>query len=276
MRRQKVKLYVLLALVLLLLGIAAFAPYLVPFDPYEQNLSQALQAPGGSHLLGTDRYGRDMLSRVIMGSQTTIYSALLLVAVITVTGTSVGLFCGWRGGKLDSLIMRISDIFLAFPGMVFAIAVAGVLGGGILNAVIALACISWPKFARLARSQVLMIKDAPFVAAARLAGSGGTKIVFRHILPNILGPVLVTATLDIGTMMMEIAGLSFLGLGAKPPIAEWGSMMSSGRSMLQTSPWVILAPGCAIFVTVMLFNLLGDTVRDVMDPRQSVQHVERR
>lgn len=276
MRRQKVKLYVLLALVLLLLGIAAFAPYLVPFDPYEQNLSQALQAPGGSHLLGTDRYGRDMLSRVIMGSQTTIYSALLLVAVITVTGTSVGLFCGWRGGKLDSLIMRISDIFLAFPGMVFAIAVAGVLGGGILNAVIALACISWPKFARLARSQVLMIKDAPFLAAARLAGSGGTKIVFRHILPNILGPVLVTATLDIGTMMMEIAGLSFLGLGAKPPIAEWGSMMSSGRSMLQTSPWVILAPGCAIFVTVMLFNLLGDTVRDVMDPRQSVQHVERR
>lgn len=276
MRRQKVKLYVLLALVLLLLGIAAFAPYLVPFDPYEQNLSQALQAPGGSHLLGTDRYGRDMLSRVIMGSQTTIYSALLLVAVITVTGTSVGLFCGWRGGKLDSLIMRISDIFLAFPGMVFAIAVAGVLGGGILNAVIALACISWPKFARLARSQVLMIKDAPFLAAARLAGSGGTKIVFRHILPNILGPVLVTATLDIGTMMMEIAGLSFLGLGAMPPIAEWGSMMSSGRSMLQTSPWVILAPGCAIFVTVMLFNLLGDTVRDVMDPRQSVQHVERR
>ncbi|MSA01857.1 ABC transporter permease subunit [Lactonifactor sp. BIOML-A3] len=276
MSRQKVKLYVLLALVLLLLGIAAFAPYLVPFDPYEQNLSQALQAPGGSHLLGTDRYGRDMLSRVIMGSQTTIYSALLLVAVITVTGTSVGLFCGWRGGKLDSLIMRISDIFLAFPGMVFAIAVAGVLGGGILNAVIALACISWPKFARLARSQVLMIKDAPFLAAARLSGSGGTKIVFRHILPNILGPVLVTATLDIGTMMMEIAGLSFLGLGAMPPIAEWGSMMSSGRSMLQTSPWVILAPGCAIFVTVMLFNLLGDTVRDVMDPRQSVQHVERR
>ena len=276
MRRQIVKLYVLLALVLLLLGIAAFAPYLVPFDPYEQNLSQALQAPGGSHLLGTDRYGRDMLSRVIMGSQTTIYSALLLVAVITVTGTSVGLFCGWRGGKLDSLIMRISDIFLAFPGMVFAIAVAGVLGGGILNAVIALACISWPKFARLARSQVLMIKDAPFLAAARLSGSGGTKIVFRHILPNILGPVLVTATLDIGTMMMEIAGLSFLGLGAMPPIAEWGSMMSSGRSMLQTSPWVILAPGCAIFVTVMLFNLLGDTVRDVMDPRQSVQHVERR
>ena len=276
MRRQKVKLYVLLALVLLLLGIAAFAPYLVPFDPYEQNLSQALQAPGGSHLLGTDRYGRDMLSRVIMGSQPTIYSALLLVAVITVTGTSVGLFCGWRGGKLDSFIMRISDIFLAFPGMVFAIAVAGVLGGGILNAVIALACISWPKFARLARSQVLMIKDAPFLAAARLSGSGGTKIVFRHILPNILGPVLVTATLDIGTMMMEIAGLSFLGLGAMPPIAEWGSMMSSGRSMLQTSPWVILAPGCAIFVTVMLFNLLGDTVRDVMDPRQSVQHVERR
>lgn len=271
MRKQRIKLGILLLLVLILLGIAAFAPHLVPYDPYEQNLSQALQPPGGDHLLGTDRYGRDMLSRVIMGSQTTIYSALLLVGVITVVGTVVGVFCGYRGGKLDALIMRISDIFLAFPGMVFAIAVAGVLGGGIMNAVVALACISWPKYARIARSQVMTIKDAPFIAAARLSGSGGIKIVAVHILPNILGPILVTAALDIGTMMMEIAGLSFLGLGAMPPIAEWGSMMSNGRSMLQTSPWVILAPGCAIFLSVMLFNLLGDTVRDVLDPRQAAQ-----
>jgi peptide/nickel transport system permease protein len=271
MRKQRIKLGILLLLVLILLGIAAFAPHLVPYDPYEQNLSQALQPPGGDHLLGTDRYGRDMLSRVIMGSQTTIYSALLLVGVITVVGTVVGVFCGYRGGKLDALIMRISDIFLAFPGMVFAIAVAGVLGGGIMNAVVALACISWPKFARIARSQVMTIKDAPFIAAARLSGSGGSKIVAVHILPNILGPILVTAALDIGTMMMEIAGLSFLGLGAMPPVAEWGSMMSNGRSMLQTSPWVILAPGCAIFLSVMLFNLLGDTVRDVLDPRQAAQ-----
>ena len=140
-----------------------------------------------------------------------------------------------------------------------------------MNAVAALACISWPKFARIARSQVMTIKGAPYIAAAKLSGCGSFQIVVRHILPNIAGPIIVTAVLDIGTMMMEIAGLSFLGLGAKPPIAEWGSMMSNGRSMLQTSPWVILAPGFAIFITVMLFNLLGDTVRDVLDPRQSVR-----
>jgi len=137
-----------------------------------------------------------------------------------------------------------------------------------MNAVVALACISWPKFARIARSQVMTMKDMPYIAAAKLSGSGTGKIMIKHILPNIAGPVIVTAVLDIGTMMMEIAGLSFLGLGAMPPIAEWGSMMSSGRSMLQTSPWVILAPGFAIFMTVMLFNLLGDTVRDILDPRQ--------
>ena len=267
----KQKLMVLSVLVLLLLLISAFASYLVPYDPYAQDLNNALQAPNAAHILGTDRYGRDMLSRVIMGSRTTIYSSLLLVVIITVTGTAVGIFCGYHGGKADAFVMRISDIFLAFPGMVFAIAVASVTGGGIMNAVAALACISWPKFARIARSQVMTIKGAPYIAAAKLSGCGSFQIVVRHILPNIAGPIIVTAVLDIGTMMMEIAGLSFLGLGAKPPIAEWGSMLSNGRSMLQTSPWVILAPGFAIFITVMLFNLLGDTVRDVLDPRQSVR-----
>lgn len=247
---------------------AVFAPYLVPYDPYEQDLGSALLPPGGAHLLGTDRYGRDMLSRVIMGSQSTIFSALLLVAVITVIGSAVGIFCGCHGGKLDSFLMRLSDIFLAFPGMVFAIAVASVMSGGILNAVAALACISWPKYARIARSQVMSIKTMPFIAAAKLSGSGTFQIIFKHIVPNIAGPIVVTAVLDIGTMIMEIAGLSFLGLGATPPTAEWGSMMSNGRSMLQTSPWVILAPGAAIFLTVMIFNLAGDTVRDLLDPRQ--------
>ena len=264
----KLKFTILFIVVLLLLVGAACAPFLVPLDPYVQDLNHALQPPDSVHLLGTDRFGRDLLSRVIMGSRTTIYSSLLLVIIITVVGTAVGVFCGYHGGKTDSVIMRISDIFLAFPGMVFAIAVAGVWGGGVMNAVAALACISWPKFARIARSQVMTMKDMPYIAAAKLSGSGTGKIMIKHILPNIAGPVIVTAVLDIGTMMMEIAGLSFLGLGAMPPIAEWGSMMSSSRSMLQTSPWVILAPGFAIFMTVMLFNLLGDTVRDILDPRQ--------
>ena len=265
----KIKLAVYGALTLLLILVAVFAPYITPYDPYEQDLGNALLAPCREYLLGTDRYGRDMLSRVIMGARSSISSAVLLVVIITVAGSIVGILCGYCQGKLDSFLMRLSDIFLAFPGMVFASAAASVMSGGIMNAVAALAFISWPKYARIARSQVLTIKNASYISAARLAGSGTGKIILKHIVPNIAGPVIVTAVLDIGTMMMEIAGLSFLGLGATPPTAEWGSMMSNGRSMLQTSPWVILAPGCAIFLTVMVFNLLGDTVRDILDPRQS-------
>ena len=252
--------------VLLLLG-SIFSEYLTPYDPYIQNLDAAKQAPSMAHLLGTDRYGRDMLSRVIIGSRTSIYSTLLLVAIITVIGTGVGLVCGWRGGWTDTVLMRISDMFLAFPGLVFAMAVAGVLGGGLQNAIIALAAISWPKYARIARSQTLAIKETPFLKAARLSGSGTLKIIFKHILPNIMGPILVTSMLDIGTMMMELAGLSFLGLGAKPPIAEWGSMMSDTRGLLTSAPWITLSPGLAIFISVMVFNLLGDTIRDYADPK---------
>lgn len=261
------KFYVLSFLIVMLLLITAFASKLVPYDPYAQDLSKALKPPSYMHWLGTDRYGRDMLSRVMIGGQTTIFTTLLLVSIISTFGTLIGIICGYRGGKTDAFIMRISDIFLAFPGMVFAIAVAGILGGGIMNAVFALACISWPKYARLARGQVILIRNMPYIAAARLSGSRSSKIIYKHILPNIAGAVLVTATLDIGTMIMELAGLSFLGLGAMPPIPEWGAMMSNGRSMIQTSPWVILSPGCAIFITIMLFNLLGDTVRDLLDPK---------
>ena len=210
-----------------------------------------------------------MLSRVIVGSKTSIYSTLLLVVGITVIGTIVGIICGWNGKKLDTILMRISDIFLAFPGLVFALAVAAVMGGGVQNAVIALGAISWPKYARIARSQTLAQKESLYMRAAILSGCSTGKLILKHILPNITGPILVTAMLDIGTMMMELAGLSFLGLGAKPPVAEWGSMMSSGRSMLQTYPWIVLSPGLAIFVSVVIFNLLGDTIRDYMDPKNS-------
>ncbi len=266
--RTKLKLAVYGTLTILIILIAVFAPYITPYDPYKQDLGNALLPPCREYLLGTDRYGRDMLSRVIMGARYSVSSAVLLVVIITFAGSAVGTICGYHGGKLDAFLMRVSDIFLAFPGMVFAIAAASVMKGGILNAVVALGFISWPKYARIARSQVMAIKNAPYIDAARLAGSGPLKIILKHIIPNIAGPVLVTAVLDIGTMVMEIAGLSFLGLGAVPLTPEWGSMMSNGRSMLQTSPWVILAPGCGIFITVMVFNLLGDTVRDVLDPRQ--------
>ena len=262
------KLVVFAALAVLLVLAALFAEYLCPYDPYAQNLREALQAPSGAHLLGTDRYGRDMLSRVIMGGQSSIASTLVCVAVVTVIGTAVGVISGWRGGALDTLLMRTSDVFLAFPGLVFALAVAGVLGGGIQNAVIALCAIGWPKFARIARSQTLAVRDASFIQAARMQGTKGLALIARHVLPNIAGPIVVCAVLDIGTMMMELAGLSYLGLGAQPPMAEWGSMMSDGRSMLQTAPWCVLAPGLAIFVTVLVFNLLGDTLRDYLDPKK--------
>ena len=262
---KKLIVFTILAVVLILISI--FADRLCPYDPYEQDLALSYNGPSIAHLMGTDAYGRDMFSRVIIGARASILSTLTLVVIITVFGTVVGVICGYFGGKVDLVVMRISDFFLAFPGLVFALAVAALLGGGIINAVIALAVISWPKYSRVARSQTLSVKSLSFIQAAKLAGDKPYQIIFRHILPNIFGPILVTSMLDIGTMMMELAGLSFLGLGAQPPIAEWGSMMSNGRSMLQTYPWVVLSPGMAIFISVVVFNLLGDTVRDYLDPK---------
>ncbi len=275
-RKQKVKrsnnklrLYFFLGLAAVLLLVTFFADKIAPYDPYLQNYDISFQPPSAEHLMGTDRYGRDLFSRVLVGGQVSIFSTLTLVAIISVFGTVVGVSCGYFGGRLDAVVMRISDVCLAFPGLVFALAVAALLNGGIVNAVIALAVISWPKYSRVARSQTLAQKSSPYIHAALLAGDTPMQVISRHILPNILGPVLVTAMLDIGTMMMELAGLSFLNLGAQPPTAEWGNMMSSGRSMLQIYPWIVLSPGFAIFITVVTFNLLGDTVRDYMDPKNS-------
>ncbi len=257
--------YLMLAGTIIL--IAVFAPCLTPFDPYEQDLSRALTAPNEVNLLGTDRYGRDVLSRVIVGSQTTLCASLLLLLTIVTVGSAIGATAGLMGGRLDVFLMRMSDVFLAFPQMVFAIAAAGALGGGLFNAALALALIGWTKYARLARGLVLTIREMPYIASARMAGASSTEILIDHVLPNIAGPILVTAALDLGTIIMELAGLSFLGLGAMPPTAEWGAMMNNGRSMLQTAPWVILSPGAAIFLTVAIFNLLGDKLRDVLDPK---------
>ena len=267
--RTTLKLGFFLILVAGLLFVACFGQYIVPYDPYAQDLSNALQPPSGSHLLGTDRYGRDLFSRIIIGAQTTVFSALALVAGITIVGTVIGVICGYVGGWIDSLIMRISDIFLAFPEMVFAIAIAGVLNGGIWSAAIAVGLIAWPRYARVARSQVLAMKNHQYMNAAKLMGTRWYKVILKHIMPNILGPIVVTAALDVGAMIMNLAGFSYLGLGVVPPTPEWGSMMSEGRSMLQTSPWIVLAPGLAIFITVIIFNLLGDTVRDILDPKQT-------
>ena len=266
-KNNKIRLILFSSLAVLLVLIAIFGEHLCPYDPYLQDLRNAKAAPSLAHIFGTDRYGRDMLSRLIVGAKASILSTLLLVSVITIIGTIIGIICGWSGNRLDTLLMRISDIFLAFPGLVFALALAAVLGGGIHNAVIALAAISWPKYARIARSQTLSQKDSLYLDAARISGCSTFTLIMRHILPNIFGPILVTAMLDIGSMMMELAGLSFLGLGAKPPVAEWGSMMSDARNLLTTQPWVTLSPGFAIFLSVAVFNLLGDSIRDWLDPK---------
>ena len=275
-RRQKIRknhskarLIVFLLMAAALLLAAVFAEHICPYDPNAQDTSISLHPPSLAHPAGTDQFGRDMLSRIIMGLQTSILSTLTLVVIITVVGTIVGILSGFYGGILDAVVMRVSDVCLAFPGLVFALAIAALLNGGLYNAVFALAVISWPKYARISRSQTLAQKSTNYIAAARLAGNHSLQIIIKHILPNSVGPILVTAMLDIGTMLMELAGLSFLGLGAQPPTAELGNMMSGGRSMLQTYPWVVLGPGIAIFVVVVVFNLLGDTVRDYLDPRNS-------
>lgn len=255
-------------LAVLVVAVAVLAGVVAPYDPYAQDLSQALLAPSADHLAGTDRYGRDLFSRILVGAQLSLISTFSLVIIVSVLGTAVGMVAGMRGGKLDTVLMRTSDVFLAFPGLVFALAVAAALGGGMQNAVIALAAISWPKYARISRGLTLAQRQRTYFAAARISGCSTAQIIVRHVLPNIAGPVLVTAVLDIGTMMMELAGLSFLGLGAQPPLAEWGSMMSESRSLLQTAPWTVLGPGVAIFLVVVVFNLLGDSLRDWLDPHQ--------
>lgn len=265
----KTRLVVFLILAAGLLLTAVFAQQICPYDPNAQDTSISLQPPSAAHPAGTDRFGRDMFSRILVGLQTSVLATLSLVVIITLVGTVLGVLCGYYEGVLDSVVMRISDVCLAFPGLVFALAIAALLNGGLHNAVLALAVISWPKYARIARSQTLAQKSTNYIAAAKLAGSSSRQIIVKHILPNCAGPILVTAMLDIGTMLMELAGLSFLGLGAQPPTAELGNMMSGGRSMLQTYPWVILGPGIAIFIVVVIFNLLGDTVRDYLD-RSSV------
>ncbi|MCC8047237.1 MAG: ABC transporter permease [Clostridiales bacterium] len=257
--------FAILAVVLAL--VAVFADYIAPYDPYEAVLTDALQAPSSTHWFGTDKLGRDLFSRVIFGSRISLSSALILVACIFVVGSVLGILAGYFGGWVDAVIMRVADMMISFPGMVLAIAIAGILGASITNAVIAITAVSWTKYARLARSLVLKIKNCDYIAAARVTGSTTPHILSVYLFPNVMPTLLVTAFTDIGSMMLELAGLSFLGFGAQAPMAEWGLMLSEGRSYMLAAPWMMLYPGLAILVTVVVFNLLGDSLRDVLDPR---------
>lgn len=255
-------------LVLALLLVAILAPVISPYDPTSAIMRDAFQEPSSAHLFGTDKLGRDCFSRVIYGARASLSGVLLLVLSVFTVGTSLGVLSGYFGGKVDMVIMRISDMMISFPGMILAIAVAGILGGSLVNAVLALTVVSWTKYARLARSMVLKIKNRDFVEAAIVNGGTPKHILWVHILPNILPLMVITAAADIGALMMELAGLSFLGFGSQPPAPEWGLMLNEGRQQLQTAPWLMIFPGLAIFVTVVIFNLWGDALRDVLDPRE--------
>ncbi len=249
------------------IAVAVFAPFIATHDPYEAVLTDAVQPPSSEHWFGTDRMGRDLFSRVIYGARASLSASLSLVCIIVVAGTFLGIIAGYFGGILDAVIMRISDMMISFPGMVLAIAVAGILGANVTNAVIAISIVSWTKYARLARSLVLKIRNRDYIAAARVTGSKNGHILWKYMLPNALPTILITGATDIGSMMLEIAGLSFLGFGAQPPIAEWGLMLNEGRAYMTAAPWLMIFPGLAIFITVVVFNLLGDSLRDVLDPR---------
>ena len=272
--RRRVIFFGILALAILVLAI--LAPHLAPNDPLATNSAMMKAAPCAQFPFGTDKLGRCVLSRVLYGARTSVFASLALVAVSFVVGTAAGILCGYVGGVLDEIIMRIADIFLAFPQMVLAIAVAGILGGSLLNAMIALGITGWTLYARLARGTVMSLKEESFIAAARLQGLRSAGVMVKHLLPNVAGPLLVNATTQIGTTMIGIAGLSFLGIGVIPPTPEWGSMISEARSYMQLAPWAVFAPAAAVVITVMVYNLFGDAVRDLMDVQsQSLAHADR-
>lgn len=255
-----------LVIVLLLLIIAIFAPQLADVSPAEQNLRERLQPPSLEHPFGTDEFGRSILSRVVYGTRISLLTGLAPVALSLLLGTFIGLVAGFFGGKLDGILMRLMDVLLAFPSLLLALAVVGVLGPGLTNAILAIAIVNIPQYARIVRSVVLGTREEDFVQAARSLGATSPRIILRHVFPSTIGPLTVQATLGIGFAILAMSGLSFLGLGVQPPTADWGEMLARGRRFLPDATWLLIFPGAAISLTVLGFNLLGDGLRDALDP----------
>lgn len=255
------------ALIAILALIALSAPLIAPANPLKQVLSTRLRPPSAEHWLGTDQLGRDVLSRMIYGARISLLIGTVVVVLAAGVGTLVGLVAGYAGGWLDETLMRLTDVFFAFPALILAMAISGALGPSLTNAMIAIAVVSWPVYARLVRAQVLSLRAREFVEASRGLGASAQRIVWGHILPNTLAPLLVQASFDMGGAILSAAGLSFIGFGTQPPTAEWGVMISEGRNFIVTHPWLSLFPGIAILLTVAAFNLIGDGLRDALDPR---------
>ncbi len=256
-----------LAIVVGLIGLAAFAPLVSDRPPDQQNLRLRLQPPSLQHPFGTDEFGRSVFARVAHGARVSLLTGLLPVLAALTLGSAVGLVAGYFRGRLDGVLMRIMDVLLAFPSLLLALAVVGTLGPGLVNAVIAIAIVDVPQYARLVRSVVLGAREEDYVQAARALGARDGRLMVRHVLPNAVGPIVVQATLGVGFAILAIAGLSFLGLGVQPPTSDWGEMLARGRRFLPDATWLMIFPGLAVSLTVLGFNLLGDGLRDALDPR---------
>lgn len=242
-------------------------PQVLPYDPYAQDLGSALLAPSSEHWFGTDQQGRDIFSRVLVGTQISLTVGFAAVAISLSVGVLLGSIAGYWGGAVDTVIMRIMDMMLSIPSILLAIAFMAALGPGIEKAVIAIGLVAIPEYARIVRSEILSIKEHDYIAAARVIGDSNAAIIFRHIVPNILPSIIVRATLGISTAVLDTAALGFLGLGVQPPLAEWGDMLGRGRSEIFRAPWLMIFPGLAIMLTVLAFNLLGNGIRDGLDPK---------
>ena len=251
---------------------ALLAPYLPLLDPDAVDTPNRLRPPGSpGHLLGTDEFGRDMLARLVWGGRISLLAGFATASASMLVGGLLGLHAGYWGGRVDTVVMRLTDILMAFPYILLAIAIVAGLGPGLANAMVAIAIVGFPLYTRLARGLVLSLREREFVEAARALGASDAVILGRHVLPHLLSPVIVAFSLDVGAKILATAGLSFLGLGTQPPTADWGSMLATGRTFVILSPHVVLLPGLAIFVIVLALNLVGDAVRDVLDPRAATR-----
>lgn len=253
--------------VLSLILIAILSPWISHYDPSIQDLNNAMKSPSKEHWFGTDEYGRDIYSRIIWGSRVTLYIVFLVTIIVGPIGLAIGAISGYFGGIIDTIFMRITDIFISFPSLVLALAFVAAMGPGLEHAVIAIALTSWPPIARLARAETMMLRNADYIIAVKLTGASTFRILIRHIIPMCLSSVIIRLTFNMAGIILTAAGLGFLGLGAQPPLPEWGSMISSGRSYMLECWWMVAFPGAAIMMVSLAFNLLGDGLRDALDPR---------
>ena len=256
-----------LVLIGALLLVAVIGPFIAPCDPYDTDPINKLDGPTNAHIFGTDNLGRDILTRILYGARISVTIAVIILVVSGTVGTLIGVIAGYFGGGIDNILMRITDIFLAFPRLILAMVVAAALGRSLNNVVLAVAFTTWTIFARLARGQALAVKEEDYVEAARASGATNWRILFAHVLPMCVSPVIIQGTIAMGGIILIVAGLGFIGFGAQPPTPEWGVMVSDGRNYLPTAWWACVFPGLAIMLTVLGFNLLGDGVRDILDPR---------